>query len=129
MEQKRDPVLEEVLKRVQIHLITDGEGTFRWIHTHGMEHWGLPNLEIRGVPMFLGPEATGLLNHIACYMVESQKEGKFVVPGERMQTGPMQIFEFVTLPPIEGQEDHFEYPRLALSDAPMRSVCGHPDHG
>lgn len=120
--------IKEIMEKVQIHLVTDGEAQLGWIHTHGMEEWGLPNLEIRGLPLFLGPAATSLLNHVASYMVGLKAEGRRVELGERMGTGPMEIFQFVELPPIKGDEAHFEHPRWALSDEPMRAVCMVPDH-
>ena len=127
-EEATDRLLQEILEKIQIHLVTDGEAQLGWIHTHGMEEWDLPNLEIRGIPLFLGPAATSLLNHVASYMVGLQAEDRRVQLGERMQTGPMEIFQFVELPPIKGDEAHFEHTRWALSDEPMRTMCGAPGH-
>ncbi len=129
MKEETDPRLQEILEKIQVHLVTGGDEQLGWIHTHGMEEWDLPNLEIRGVPLFLGPEAASLLNHVATYMVGiKEEEDRRVQLGERMQIGPMAIFQFVELPPIKGDEAHFEYPRWALSDEPLRSMCEAPGH-
>lgn len=122
-EEEIDSKLQEILDKVQIHLVTNGEDQLGWIHTHGMEEWDLPNLEIRGIPLFLGPAASSLLNHVASYMVGIQAEGRSIQLGERMGVGPMEIFQFVELAPIKGDEAHFEHPRWALSDEPMKSMC------
>jgi hypothetical protein len=128
-EEECDPRFKEILVKIQVHLVTSGDEQLGWIHTHGMEEWDLPNLEIRGVPLFLGSAATSLLNHVATYMVEiKEEEDRKVQLGERMQTGPMAIFQFVELPPIKGDEAHFEHPRWSLSDEPMRSMCADPGH-
>ena len=118
----------KIHEHIVLHLVTTGEddGQLGWAHSHGMEKFNLPNLEIRGVPLFLGKACMGLINHVAQYMVDGQTEGWEVKLGEVMGTGPMATFKFVQLDPIPGAEPHFEHPMWALSDEPMRGLCaGH----
>jgi hypothetical protein len=61
-----------------------GDGPARgWVHTHGLAALGLPELEIRGVPLLLGRQAAALLEGIADYMLN--EAGKPVLAGHKMR--------------------------------------------
>lgn len=111
---------------IDIHFVTEGMQS-GWVHTHGMADLGLPELEIRDVPLFLASPAASLINHIAQYMYDGKHgigRAKPVKLGQRFGTGPMQIVKFVMLHPIAGGGDHYDDERWALSDEPMRDMCG-----
>src|SRR5687767_9114505 len=116
----------DVREHIVIHFVTDGEKQKGWVHTHGMEELGLPELEIRDLPLFLAPDAGRLINHVSQYLYDG-KHGidgaKPVSLGEVMAISPFCRFKFVKLDPIEGDEAHFKHERWSLSDEPMRSLC------
>jgi len=113
-----------IQKHIELHAVTNGADQTGWIHTHGMHKLGCPDLEIRGVPLFLVSEAASLLNHVARYIVEQSRSGDHVVQlGHVMSASPSSIFRFVKLDPIQGDEEHFQHERWALSDEPMRNMC------
>jgi hypothetical protein len=70
---------------LDVHAVWEDAAKTLWIHCHGMERWGLPNVEIVGVPVELSGYVHGLLMHVTGYM-KSQKPiwadenlgGKFV---------------------------------------------------
>ena len=82
-----------------------------WVHTHGMDKLGLPELEVRDVPDFLAEDAARLLRHICNYM---QTGGKLVQLGEVMETSPRTRFRFVKPEPMSGNEDHYLVERLQI---------------
>ena len=102
----------DVMEAIQNHAVTTGEKTLGWVHTHGMRVYGLPELEIRDVPMMLVPAASMLLNEVADYMLN---EDVVVKVGERMRLGPV-VVEFSKLDPIKGGEEHYEVERWTLTD-------------
>lgn len=101
------------LEVLQIHGIIDGDETRGWVHTHGMQSHGLPELEIVGLPLFMVPPATSLLNEIADYMLNEDAE---VLPGQRMQIGRVLVGFVAPLEPLKGGENHYEYPVLRVVD-------------
>lgn len=100
-----------------------------WIHTHGMDRHGLPELEIRDVPDFLAPAAANLLGQVCDYMLEG---GRAIKAGESVALGGGTPFRLVRAEPTPGTEDHYEAERLRLEDAEATcSCCGMPacNHG
>lgn len=51
-----------------MHPVLDDRGATAWLHCHGMERWGLPNLEIRDVPVDLLGPAHGILMSVTGYV-------------------------------------------------------------
>lgn len=114
----------DIEELIHIHIVSTGNAEMGWIHTHGMNKLGCPELEMRGIPLYLMEPAAGLLNHIAEYMIEQQKLGKRPVQlGHTMAVSRRTAFRFVKLAPIEGSENHYVEERWALSDEPMRGRC------
>jgi len=109
---------------ITIHLVMGASGT--WAHTHGLHELGLPELEIRDVPRFLGPAAGRLLNEVAGYLIEQQGGGRPVELGHSMRVGSAPAFRFVQLRPVKGAECHFRRDRWALVDDPEQACdcCG-----
>lgn len=110
-----------IQEAIAIHLISDKEGSpaHGWVHTHGLEKFGLPELEIRGLQTFLYGAAGGILNQVGEYMIELKGEGRSINLGESMQLGDkFCIFQFAKLPPIEGHEHHYEVERWCLVEPP-----------
>lgn len=79
------------LQVMTIHQVNEGPAR-GWIHTHGLAFYGLPELEIRCVPMLLGGGAARLLNDIADYMLNIAD--KPVVANHTMTLGH-DAFRFV----------------------------------
>lgn len=106
--------IEEIAK---IQIITSGELTKGWVHTHGLEDVGLPELELRHAPLTLAGLGFKLLNFIGQEMLDAQDAGKEPYePGHIKRIGslPIDLVSFRYLDPIPGQEDHYTAPRLAL---------------
>lgn len=109
---------------IQIHIVSTGVAEMGWIHTHGMSKFGCPELEMRGIPLYLMEPAASLLNHVADYMIEQRRAGTRPVQlGHTMAVSRRTAFRFVKLDPIEGSENHYVEERWALSDEPMRGRC------
>lgn len=95
-----------------------------WIHTHGMDRHGLPELEVRGVPDFLAPATAVLLGQLCDYMLEG---GRVMKAGENVGLGDGRLCRLVRPEPAPGTEDHYEVERLRLEDAEATcSCCGMP---
>jgi hypothetical protein len=102
----------DVKKEVVIHLVTEGVNK-GWIRTHGLAKHGLPELEIRGVPLFMKPDAARLLNKIADYMLNDPPES--VKLGDTMAVGDEAArFAFEMLPPLDEATEE----RWTLTDVP-----------
>ncbi len=92
-----------------------------WLHTHGMDAEGLPELEMRHVPAFLADAAAGLLRQVCGYMLES---GTSIRADETMSTSPRTRFKFVKPEPMPGEEGHYESERLQIVDhEPVCDCC------
>jgi len=109
----------------ELHIVSSGD-VKGWLHTHGMAAFGKPELEMRGVPLFLAAPAAELMNHIADYLLNS--DNKTVKVGETMQMSEMCIVRFVASSPINGDEEHFESERWEIVDA-MTNKCARCDGG
>jgi hypothetical protein len=94
---------------VDIHWVTDSG----WIHTHGLSDLGLPELEIRDVPGYLGEAAVSLIRRIHGYMIDNKRQIK---AGETFVASPRTCFRLVASFPIEGHEDHYIAERLRVVD-------------
>ena len=101
----------DVQHSIEIDLTRDHKN-MGWIHTHGMDKFNLPELEIREVPLILGQGAGAILNAVASYMINS---GRTVKLGQTYQAkGELIPIEFTKLKPIVGTEDHYQVERWAL---------------
>src|SRR5262249_22304849 len=98
---------KQAKSKIQFHFILE-KG---WLHTHGMDRHGLPELEVRNVPGFLAGAAAGILDEVCDYMLTS---GKTVKAGETMGLGSNVRFRFVRPEPPPGDEDHYKVERLRL---------------
>jgi Domain of unknown function (DUF4261) len=103
-------------KRFNMHWVI-GTG---WIHTHGMEERGYPEVEVRGVPDFLAESVAGLIRHVCDYMLD---EAVSIKPGETMQTSPRTRFQLIKPEPLPGEEDHYTVERLQIVD--VEHICEH----
>jgi hypothetical protein len=106
-------------KVMMIHLVAEPTGV--WAHTHGLQKFGLPELEIRDVPTFLSRPAGDLLNAVADYLLNS---GKTVRLGELLQADGFGLMQFVTREPKVPFVDHYDHERWTLvSAAPEMCAC------
>jgi len=101
------------MSKIQVHCVTSGEETKGWVHTHGMAEYGLPELEIRNVPVFLGVPASTVLRAVCEYMLDS---GKRVSLGENMALNEKMAFSFRSAVPISGEDEHYKVERWELID-------------
>lgn len=111
----------DIQKRVTVHMVMDGAGTRGWVHTHGMDALGLPEIEVRDVPTFMMFAAGALVNQVCDHMVNS---GEVFKIGETMRVGRDIPFRFQELAPIAGDEAHFTHPRWALTDLEGEETAG-----
>jgi len=113
-----------MMKGVHFHHVTSGENTKGWVHSHGMDQQGLPELEMRNVPAFLVEAAADILRETCKYMIES---GNKVSLGETMAVSDRTVFRFVHANPIPGQENHFEAERWQIVEVEgLCEECGAP---
>jgi hypothetical protein len=102
---------------VLIHnVFGDEEG--HWLHTHGLEEMGLPELEIRNVPSYFVDAAANHLRQVSQYM---QEPDVFVKLGETVQVGPNSVARLVQAEPLPGNEDHYESERWVFR--PVSMIC------
>jgi hypothetical protein len=92
---------------VLMHYVFDGRGR-GWLHTHGMDRRGLPELEVRDVPSYLAEAAARILRAACRYL---RQPGVQVKVGETMAVSPKTAFRLVRGEPIPGCEDHYETER------------------
>ena len=97
------------------HVIGDG-----WVHSHGMDQFGFPEVEARGVADYLAPSAGRILREVCDYMLEN---GVGVKAGETMELSPSIQFRFVKGTPLPGEENHYEVERLRLADIARGCGC------
>lgn len=110
-------------REIVVHHVTDGPAK-GWIHTHGLDAHGKPELEIRSVPLFLGGVATGLLNDLADYLLNDAASP--VVAGQLVSWGRRSIQVLEARPDEDAGYDpaHYLTTRLVLVDPPSdRCAC------
>jgi hypothetical protein len=109
---KEVSVKVNIQKEIEVHHITDGKA-YGWVHTHGLAKHNQPELEIRHIPLFMGPAATIILNNIADYMLNGGGELKL---GQTIKLGPRTAAKLAKLPPITSALNHYQEERWALVD-------------
>lgn len=104
-------------REVMLHHVTDGPAK-GWLHTHGLAAHGKPELEIRGVPRFLGRAAAGLLNDLADYLLNDATAP--LAAGELIAWGASTIRVVAGEPDEAAGYDpaHYESVRLVIEDPP-----------
>ena len=108
--------------RIECHHVISGTETKGWVHTHGMDQFGLPELEIRNVPAFLAGNAAAILRTVCDYMIDS---GKKVALAETMAISDQSVVEFQKAEPMVGQENHYDTERWQIVEAECRCCdCG-----
>jgi len=122
MAEQWDRRKERQTASIEIHNVVGDAGSGHWLHTHGMDRLGLPELEIRGVPSFLVDAAAGLIRHVCGYM---QEPSVVVKLGETMQVGPHSRLRLERAESLASAEDHYHVERWTLAQVPMTcSECG-----
>lgn len=91
-----------------------------WLHSHGMDRHGLPDLEIRHVPAFLGEAAVDLLRAACEYLINSKHEVRL---GDTWSLSPRTTVRFVRPTPMSGNEDHYIKERWQLVDLKPTCEC------
>jgi rubredoxin len=108
--------------RIQFHHVISGSDTKGWVHTHGMDRFGLPELEMRNVPGFLAEVAANILREACDYMIDS---GRQVSLGETMAVSERTVFRFVKAKPIPGQDNHYKTERWQIMEVECQcQECG-----
>lgn len=80
-----------VQKAIQVHAVTDGPAK-GWVHTHGLDKFDEPELEIRNVPALFTASACEILNHIADYMLN--RATKPILAGQNMEVNRVTVVKF-----------------------------------
>ena len=109
----------DIRDHIDVHYVGDR----RWMHTHGMDMFGLPDLEARGVPGWLVYQAARVMNNICDYLVHC---GETVDEGDPFEIGD-SIFTLRPVKPYKGLEDHYETPRWCIMDFELK--CDECDVG
>lgn len=118
----------DVQKKVDVHAVSDGPAK-GWVHTHGLDKYGEPELEIRNVPMLFTGFACQILNHIADYMLNHAT--KPILPGQKMEINRVTIIVFheTSADDKAGYDDnHYKVKRLRVDsiDTTGRCACCDP---
>lgn len=101
---------------VRIDLVEDGEMGDSWVHTHGLDRLGLPELEIRSVaPRFMSSAAATLLGLIADYLIAGTRP---VEPGDAIVIDDHTCVRLVPATPVPEHEDHYRSERWTVEDLP-----------
>lgn len=107
----------DVRKVIDVQHIFEGK-TKGWVRTQGMEKYGMPELEMRGIPTFMGPAACLLINEVCDYMLNS--EDVTFRPGQVYDFGGC-VFRLSKSIPIKGHEAHFDAERWMFEEVEM--IC------
>jgi hypothetical protein len=100
--------IEEV---IEVHAVADDEDyAIAWIHTHGMNALGMPELEMLEIPGHLIDSAGGFLNRLA-NVVRSrwEKEGESLL-GRPIRLDPVATFVLRKAKAFDGDCGHHEVP-------------------
>ncbi len=104
-------ITEDPLAHIAIHTeIWDADS--RWLHTHGLQKFGRPELDLVAVPQALDIEGDAFLREVAY----SLAHGTVLVPGQEIEfdrTGA--VIALGTTPDVDHQAP---YGRLRLADVP-----------
>jgi hypothetical protein len=80
----------DISRHVALH-ITEWDDETRWIHTHGMEKFAQPDLELVEAPPSLVREAILLINQIAALLAK----GTHLRPGQTLHLGAIGEAQFI----------------------------------
>lgn len=108
------------MSAIKFDAVLGGPGEGAWVHTHGMDEYGLPELEIRGIPNFLIEPAANILHAVTDYMLDS---GKVIALGESFAVSDQIVFTFTKAVPLPGEEDHYDVERWLIADLPPNCLC------
>lgn len=104
-------------KLVQLELVCEGPAR-GWLHTHGLAALGHPELEIRGVPMFLGSAAAQVLGDLAEYLVNEATHPLLAGQTVGLARGSFQVIEGRPDAAAGYDDAHYRDVRLTLVDLP-----------
>ncbi|HSD20929.1 MAG TPA: hypothetical protein VLC54_12875 [Anaeromyxobacter sp.] len=110
-------------REIELHHVTDGPAR-GWLHTHGLAAHGLPELEMRNVPLFLGKAAAGVLNDLADYLLNEATAP--LLAGQLVRLGHYSVQVVAGQPDQAAGYDpeHYADIRLVVVDAPeMECAC------
>jgi tetratricopeptide (TPR) repeat protein len=101
----------DVSRHVALH-VTEWEHDTRWVHSHGMEKFAQPDLEIVQVPLSLVREAMLLVNQFA----GSLARGARLQAGQTINIGP--IGDAQVIQSTSGPDHQEPFGRLRFTDMP-----------
>jgi hypothetical protein len=99
----------DVSRHVALH-VTEWEHDTRWVHSHGMEKFAQPDLEVVEVAPSLVREAMLLVNQLAA----SLARGARLQPGQTINIGP--VGDALVLPSTSPADHQEPFGRLRLTD-------------
>ena len=88
----------DISRHVALH-VTEWNGDTRWVHSHGMEKFAQPDLELVEVPPSLVREGILLVNQIAALLAK----GTLLRAGQKLNLGPVGEAQLIT---SSSPEDH-----------------------
>lgn len=108
----------DLFTHIAIHFEPDQVDT-RWIHTHGLQKFHCPELELLGVPTPLEPEAVALLRDIARHLARGER----IAAGDDIDMGQPRRLSTATRPL---DADHAAaFGRLCIIDRPLPAEREH----
>jgi tetratricopeptide (TPR) repeat protein len=84
----------------------------RWLHTHGLQKFGRPELDLAAIPVALRAEAEAFLLEVAEHLAQGQR----LAAGQEIDLEEQGTVVAVTVAP--DPEHHATYGRLRLADRP-----------
>jgi hypothetical protein len=97
----------DISRHVALH-ITEWDNDTRWVHSHGMEKFAQPDLELVEVPPSLVREAILLVNQIAA----SLAKGTQIHGGQTINIGPIGEAQFINSTSPEDHQGPFSRLRM-----------------
>lgn len=91
-----------------------------WLHSHGMDRHGLPELEARQVPAYLAPTVIDILGAICERMLTTRTRPPLNVGFQAINGMPIQL---VKGEPLPGDEDHYVTERWLVQDVEPTCEC------
>ena len=102
---------------MKLELVCEGPAR-GWLHTHGLAALGHPELEIRGVPMFLGNAAAQVLGDLVEYLVNEATHPLLAGQTVGLARASFQVVEARPDEAAGYGEEHYRDARLTLVDLP-----------
>lgn len=110
----------DISRHVALH-VTEWNAETRWVHSHGMEKFAQPDLELVEVPSSLVQEAILLVNQIAAALAKGTK----LRAGQTLHLGPIGEAQFINSASPEDHQGPFGRLRIVELGQPGSPRANH----